>query len=322
MISLKRVTILFLFLFTIVLLTAQFASAQRLQIPQASQKATVMQRIGLTEVSITYSRPAVKGRTIWGDAPTDAKGEATLDGSGTKGMPLVPYGHVWRTGANESTLFVVNDDVLINGQPLAAGRYSLHSIPSKDGDWTIIFNKDDGQWGSFSYDATKDALRVKTKPQWVADSQELLTCYIDPVTADSATVNIRWEKALVPFTVQVKDVAAKAIVHLRETVAAAKADDWQTPMSAAGYALSNKSPEDAAKWINQSIKAIDMVIAAKPNFANMSRKASILFAAGRTQEAIASGERAVAIGKGDSTVKATDIAALEKRIADAKSAKP
>ena len=194
----------------------------------------------------------------------------------------------------------------------------MAAIPSKDGDWTIIFNKDADQWGAFSYDATKDVLRVKTKPQWVTDNQELLTYYFDPVTEDSATVNIRWEKALVPFTVQVKDAPAKAIVHLRDVVGAAKPEDWQTPMNAAGYARANKDMDDAAKWIDQSLKAIDLVIAAKPNYANTSRKAAILFAAGRNQEAIAAGEKAVEIGKAEKA----DTSALEKRIADAKAAKP
>ncbi len=320
----KRHLISFISIFTLVVVATAFASAQRLQVPQVSQKASVMQRIALSDISITYSRPAVKGRKVYGDWPTAVPGEATLDNQNVrpKDAPLVPWGHVWRAGANEATVFATNDDVLINGQPLAAGRYELAAVPSKDGDWTIIFNKDADQWGAFSYDAGKDVLRVKTKPKWVADSQELLTYSIDTVSEDSATVNMRWEKALVPFTVQVKDAPAKAIAHLRDVVAAAKPDDWQTPMNAAGYARSNKDMETASKWIDQSLKAIDTVIAAKPNFANMSRKAQILLAAGRNQEGIAAGEKAVAVGKADSTVKATDIAALEKRIADAKAPKP
>ncbi len=319
----KRHFISYISIFTFVLVATTFAAAQRLQVPQVSQKASVMQRVGLSDISITYSRPAVKGRKVYGDWPTPVEGEKTLDDQNKrpKDAPLVPWGHVWRSGANEATIFTVNDDVLINGQPLAAGSYSLASIPTKDGDWTIIFNKEDVQWGSFSYDATKDALRVKTKPRWVADSQELLTYSIDTVTEDTATVNIRWEKALVPFTVQVKDAPAKAIARLRDVVGAAKPDDWLTPLNAASYARNNKDMETASKWIDQSLKAIDMAIAAKPNFANTSRKASILFAAGRNPEGIAAGEKAVAIGKADTTVKPADIAALEKRIADAKAAK-
>ncbi len=320
MITFKRVLIL-----SVVLLAfAAVLTAQRLQVPQVSQKASVMQRIGLSEVSVTYSRPAVKGRKVYGDWPTEVKGEATLDNQNArpKDAPLVPWGHVWRAGANEATVFEVTDDVQINGQSLAAGRYLLAAVPTKDGDWTMVFNKDADQWGAFTYDTAKDVLRVKTKPQWVTDSQELLTYFIDAAGEDTATVTLRWEKIAVPFTVKVMDVNAKALAHLRTTVAAAKPDDFATPLSAAGFARNNKANDDANKWIDQALKAIDMNIAAKPNFANNARKANILFQAGRTQDAIAAGEKAVAIGKADSTVKPTDIAPLEKRIADAKAAKP
>src|SRR3954447_2051907 len=176
---------------------AAVAGAQvRPPVPRPSQKATILQQIGTTDVSFTYSRPAVKGRPIFGDPPAEmagrAKGEATLDDQNARkaGEPIVPWDHVWRAGANEATLFTVNDDVLINGQPLAAGKYSMHAIPGKDGNWTIIFNKDDGQWGSFTYDASKDALRVKTKAEATAANTELLTYDFDNVSDNSAQLNL------------------------------------------------------------------------------------------------------------------------------------
>src|SRR5882724_11740759 len=220
--------------FSVVLLLCGFeyslAQTQPVVLPRPSQKATVTQRIGVTDVTITYSRPGVKGRKIWGDAPAaaeaTAKGEATLDDQNVrpKGAPIVPYGHVWRAGANEATTFVVTDDVLINGQKLPAGSYSLHTIPTKD-EWTIVFNGTANQWGSFDYDPAKDTLRVKAKPQMVADNQEWLMYSFDPVTDNSAQVNIRWEKISVPFTVEVKDVTALAMKKVRDAVAAAKPDD-------------------------------------------------------------------------------------------------
>src|ERR1700686_42761 len=158
-----------------------------------SPKASVMQTIGVTDISITYSRPAMKGRTIFADAPstmeTRAKGEGTLDNQNERkpGEPIVPYNHVWRAGANDATVFQVTDDVLVNGQPLKAGTYSLSAIPGKD-DWTIILNNDYGQWGAFTYDSKRDALRVKAKPKSVQESQELLAYNFDPVTANTATV--------------------------------------------------------------------------------------------------------------------------------------
>lgn len=301
-----------------------FVSAQpRLITPRPSQKASVLQTIGVTDVSITYSRPAVKGRTIWGDPPVGTPaGEATLDdGRGRPaGTPIVFYGKLWRTGANEATLFTVTDDVLINGQPLAAGKYSLHTIPGKD-EWTVIFNKDDGQWGSFTYDAAKDALRVKTKVQWVTDSQELLGYDFAPVTESSATVNIRWEKVSVPFKIEIKDPAAVALAKVRSQVAAAKSDDWQTPFSAGNWARNNKAPEDETKFFEQSLRAIDEQIKVKETFQNLQRKSSSLLALKRTPDALATAEKAVVVGKADSAVKPADVAALEKRIADIKAGK-
>src|SRR5258705_11155823 len=203
----------YIFFFAVLLTLSFGASAlSQVRVPRPSQKASVMQTIGVTDVTITYSRPGVKGRKIWGDptpAQTSAKGEATLDDQNErpKDAVIVPYGHVWRTGANEATMFVVTDDVLINGQKLPAGSYSLHTIPNKE-EWTIVFNGTSNQWGSFNYDTAKDTLRVKVKPQTVADNQEWLMYSFDPLTDNSAQVNIRWEKMKVPFTVEVKDITA------------------------------------------------------------------------------------------------------------------
>src|SRR5215213_3682573 len=181
---------------------AAFAQAQ-LRAPRPSQKAGVTQTVGVTDLTITYSRPGVKGRKIWGDPPAGAAaGTATLDDARAraKDAVIVPYGHVWRTGDNEATTFTVTDDVHVNRQPLNAGTYSLHTIPGP-AEWTIIFNSDPGQWGSFTYDEKKDVLRVKARPEAAADSQEWLAFTFDPVGETSARVNIRWEKIVVPFTV-------------------------------------------------------------------------------------------------------------------------
>ncbi len=299
-------------------LVSQIASAQRAPLPRVSPKASVMQIIGTTEVAITYSRPAVKGRTIWGDWPTEVAGEGTLDNQNTRpaGAPIVPYGHLWRAGANEATLFVVNDDVLINGQPLAAGKYSLHMIPGKE-EWTVVFNKDDGQWGSFTYDAKKDALRVKTKPVVTTDSKEFLYYGSEIGAENAATVYLRWEKIKVPFTVEVKDVVGTTMTRLKTYVANAKPDEWQPPLNAAMFAKQNKLTDDATRWFDQSLKAVDAQIAAKPTFVNYRAKSNILFNAGRMPEALAATEKAVEVGKAEKA----DTAALEKRIADIKAAK-
>jgi hypothetical protein len=296
---------------------AAAASAQ-IQTPRPSQKASVMQRIGVTDVTITYSRPGVKGRKIWGDPlPEQAakvKGEATLDDQNErpKDAVIAPWGHVWRTGANEATQFVVTDDVLINGQKLAAGSYSLHTIPNKD-EWTIVFNGTANQWGSFDYDPAKDTLRVKAKPQWLETSQEWLSYSFDPVTADSAQVNIRWEKINVPFTVKVPDVGAVTMAHIKTAVAEAKPDDWRTPMQAGVYLLNNDNKADDEQgwaWLDQSIKV-------KETFQNLANKAMILYRSGKKEEGLALADQAIQRGKADKV----DTASFEKRVADMKAGK-
>ena len=288
----------------------------QVELPRPSQKASVMQRIGVTDITINYSRPGVKGRKIWGDPLPGQKatGEATLDNQNErpKDAPIVPYGHVWRTGANEATQFVVTDDVMINGQKLAAGSYSLHTIPTKD-EWTIVFNGTANQWGSFDYDPAKDTLRVKAKPQWMNDSQEWLSYTFDPVTEDSAQVNIRWEKISVPFTVKVADVAATTLAKLKTTVGNAKPDDWRTPMQAGNYLINNQDRADDAQgmaWIDQSIKV-------KETFQNLVAKTNALYKAGKKAEAIAMGEQAVQKGKADKI----DTKNFEKRLAEIKAEK-
>ena len=313
--SLKRS---FVFLFaTVFVLSCVSAAMAQVVTPRPSQKASVMQTIGVTDVTIAYSRPAVKGRKIWGDpTPDQAKtqGEATLDNQNLrpKDAVIVPYGHVWRAGANEATMFVVTDDVLINGQKLAAGSYSLHTVPAKD-EWTIIFNGTANQWGSFTYDAAKDTLRVKAKPEWVAENQEWLAYSFDPVTDNSAQVNIRWEKIRVPFTVSIADVNATTLAHLRTTVGAAKADDWRTPMQAGNWVMQNSITSDDAEgmaWLDQSIKI-------KETFQNLMVKANALYKVGKKQDAFALGDQAVQRGKTDKV----DTSAFEKRLADMKAGK-
>lgn len=317
MLYLERRTFFSLALVIIFAASVVGVSAQ-LRLPRASPKASVTQTIGVTDVTIVYSRPAVKGRKIWGDWPVEVAGEATLDNQNTRpaGAPIVPYGHIWRTGANEATQFTVTDDVLINGQPLAAGTYSLHTIPGKD-DWTIIFNTVAQQGGSFEYDAKKDALRVKTKPAMSDHLHEWLDISLDPAKDNSMVATIKWEKVSVPFTIEVKDVAAVTVAKARGVVAAAKADDWATPFQAANYAKANKAADDAAKWYEQALRAIDEQIKTKPSFQNLARRANTLLNAGRTQEGIAAAEKAVEAGKAEKA----DTSGLEKRIADLKAGK-
>jgi len=294
------------------------------RLPQASPSATVSQTIGITDVSITYHRPAVKGRTVWGDISSDkvaalikansvapgAETEGTVDGAPGSGkeFPIAPNGHVWRAGANEATKFTVSDDVLVNGQKLPGGAYSLHIIPGKE-EFTLIFNKTADQWGSFRYDAKQDALRVKAKPVWLKVSQEQLSYDIPAMTPNSAQVILRWERIAVPFTVEVPN--QDALVRSKiDAAIAANPSDWQIPLAVANAYFNDDKFEDAMVWVDKSIKV-------KETFPNLRTKANLLFNMGKKTEAIAVAEQAVVRGKAEGA----DTARFEKFLADLKAGK-
>lgn len=244
------------------LVVATGALAQ-VQTPRPSPKASLMQNVGVTEVTINYNRPGVKGRTIWG--------------------ALVPHDKVWRTGANEATTIEFSSDVWINGNKLTKGLYSLHTIPNAT-EWTVIFNSVAEQWGSYSYDEAKDALRVKVKPE-PADHREWMTFEINEMTTDTAKVVLRWEKVAVPFTVDTKSTE-RTMTQLRN----AMQPDWRTPYMAADFAFNNAGAATDAEmnaWIDQSMKA-------NQNIANLYLKARIAQRAGNKAEAVRYGEMAIA----------------------------
>jgi Protein of unknown function (DUF2911) len=307
------------------LMTVSLAFAQqppKVRLPQASPSATVSQAIGITDISITYHRPAVKGRMIWGDitaakvaelikansvAPAAADGEGTVDGApgGGKDFPLEPNGHVWRAGANEATKITISDDVMVNGQKLAAGAYSIHIIPGKD-EFTIAFNKTAEQWGSFRYDAKQDALRVKAKPTWSKDSQEQLSYDIPMMSANSAQVIVRWEKLSLPFTIEVPNQDSLVRSKIDAAVAASPNDPAVTLAVANAYFNDDKL-EDAMMWVEKSIKV-------KETFANLRTKTNLLLNMNKKQEALAVAEHAVVVGKAEGA----DTSRFEKAIADYK----
>lgn len=296
-------------------------SAQQLVMPRDSQWASTTQTVGVTDITIIYSRPAIKGRKIFADAPATmasrAKGQETLDDQNKRqaGEPIVPYDHYWRTGANEATRFEITSDVTINGQKLAAGKYSLHTLPGKD-DWSIIFNSDAGQWGSFNYDPAKDVLRVKAKPEMMKDSQELLSFNFDPVTETSAQVNIRWEHIRVPFTVGV-DSVGQALAKARAAVAAAKPDNWQIRYNVGKYAYDNGLKDEGMTLLTDALKLVDASITAKETYGNLQGRAFILLSMGRLDEGFAAADKARAFGLANKA----DTSFLDKCVADVKAGK-
>lgn len=239
--------------------------------PRESTKQTLTQQIGDASLTIIYSRPNTKGRKVW-------------DG-------LVPYGKVWRAGANEATIFEISRDVTINGKALPAGKYSLHMIPTA-GEWTLIFNKTWDQWGSFNYDEKQDALRVRTKPV-PADFFETMVFGVGDITASTARVFLRWEKLVVPFTVDIGDIHGRVLSQIRAAIESRKPEDFRAVNQFASYVVSFKLKD----YFEEAIKWIDTSIAAGENFGNLSTKARILKEMGKTADAVATGEKAVEVGR-------------------------
>jgi len=229
-----------------------------LDLPRQSQHALLTQRIGITDITINYHRPLANGRPIWGK--------------------LVPYGQVWRAGANENTTIKFSDPVTIEGQALDQGTYGLHMIPGEN-EWTVIFSKNATSWGSFSYKQEEDALRVTVKPQ-AAELHDALAYDFDEVKPDSAVVTLRWEKVAVPFKVAVKvnDIVTASVHRQMHGLSQYYWESWD---DAAGYFLANKINLDEA------LKDEDQSILAEERFDNLLSKSHILEAMGRKDDAVA-----------------------------------
>jgi Protein of unknown function (DUF2911)/Tetratricopeptide repeat len=246
---------------------AQTATGETLMLdlPRQSQHALVMQRIGLTDITINYHRPLANSRQIWGK--------------------VVPYGQVWRAGANENTVISFTDPVTVEGQALDKGTYGLHMIPGED-QWTVIFSRTSTAWGSFTYRQEDDALRVNVKPQ-TAEPHDALTYDFDDVKPDSTVVTLRWEKVAVPFKVTV-DVNKVVEAAIHRQLHGLNQYYWEGWDDAAGYYLANKIDlEEALKDEEQSIQI-------EERYDNLMTKSRIFEAMGRTADAATFHERALA----------------------------
>jgi hypothetical protein len=199
--------------------------AQEFSPPRPSPDATVTQYVGVTEIKIDYSSPGVKERKIWGE--------------------LVPFGKVWRTGANEVTSITFSDPVKVNGNELPAGTYGIHIIPNEN-EWEIIFSKDTEIDGSSAYDETKDALKLKVEPEDNPFTERMMFTITD-MTDNSAKVNLIWEKLKISFGVEV-DTYNLTLQNARNSF------DWGSLMAAANYCLQqNNNIEEGYKWIQASV---------------------------------------------------------------------
>jgi len=255
-------------LFPCLLLIAAFCSAQstQLNLPLQSQAAKLTQTIGITDITINYHRPLVNKRKVWGG--------------------LVPYGQVWRAGANMNTLITFANDVTIDGKPLAAGTYGLHMIPTES-DWTVIFSNQHTAWGSFSYKESEDALRVTVKPQ-PTDFHNALTYDFTQLEPDSAIVVMSWDKLAVPFKVQV-DVNKIVEASLQNQLRGLSQYTWDGWDDAATYLVDNKVDlNEALKYENNSIQQED-------RFENEMTKSRILTAMGQTAESEQAKQKALSL---------------------------
>jgi hypothetical protein len=248
---------------------AQTATGETLMLdlPRQSQHALLTQRIGVTDITINYHRPLANSRQIWGK--------------------VVPYGQVWRAGANENTIITFSDPVTIEGQPIEKGTYGLHMIPGEN-QWTVIFSKNSTSWGSFTYKQEEDALRVNVKPQ-TAELHDALTYDFDEVKPDSTVVTMRWDKVAVPFKVAVK-VNDLATASIHRQLHGLNQYYWEGWDDAAGYFLANKMNLDEA------LKDEDQSIQIEERYDNLMSKSRILDAMGRKDDAVAFRNKALEKG--------------------------
>ena len=245
-----------------------------------NQKASVTQFIGPVKVTIDYSSPAVHGPggandrrgQIWGKLVPF--GMTDLGFRGGKPSP-------WRGGANENTVFAVSDPVTIEGQPLAAGQYGLHLIAGPD-EWTVIFSKNSSAWGSFFYDDSQDALRVKVKPA-KHEYREWLTYEFTTRRPAEATAELQWEELAVPFNIKVDNVNEVYVTKLRQELTGAGGFNPQAYDAAAQFcAQAGTHLEDALSWADMAIKLPNV---GQTNFDTLSTKALVLSKMGREPEA-------------------------------------
>lgn len=267
-------------LFIFATLTQLTAQDRRVTRPRRSPTAHVSQTIGLSQVSIRYSRPAAKKRKIWG-------------GIVGYGLQRNRYGNrqpmPWRAGADENTVFSTTHDLKVAGKLLKAGSYGLHMIVEKNGEVTVIFSRNSTSWGSFFYSSNDDALRIKTTLVDFPAHMENLMYAFENITNQSAMVSLWWGKKKISFEITL-DVHKIVLARMQKDLKTYPGFFWQGPLSAAQYCTDhNIALDQALKWVDQSI-------ALKSTFANNREKASILFKQNKAKEALIYVDKALPLG--------------------------
>ncbi|MEO8602678.1 MAG: DUF2911 domain-containing protein [bacterium] len=256
-------------------------------VPQASPSARVEQQVGVTKFSVAYSSPGVKGRAVWG--------------------ALVPYGELWRSGANAATTLEASRDFSFGGTPVPAGSYAFYTIPDKT-NWTVILNKNPGGLGTRGYDQKNDVARITVTPATIP-ARERLAYVFSNTTDDASRLDLEWDtlRVSVPLSVDTKAQVAANIDK-------ALADAWRPHFIAARYLL------DSGGDLNRALGDIDASIAITPTWWNNWVKAQILAKQGKKAEAVVSAEQAQQLGKGDEVFEGFFKDQVAKSIADWKKA--
>ncbi|MES2776480.1 MAG: DUF2911 domain-containing protein [Bacteroidota bacterium] len=278
----KKILLSALLFSAAVVTTAQLTTAP----DGGNKKASVSERIGLTDITINYDRPGVKGREgkVWGQLVPF--GFTDLGFGTSKAAP-------WRAGANENTTIQFSTDVKVEGKDVPAGKYAVFIAVGKE-ESTLIFSKNNTSWGSFFYDPTEDVLRVNIKQQVMDKSTEWLTYSFINQTDNKATIALTWEKWMFPFTIEV-DVEKTQLASFRNELKNNKGFQWQAWAEAAEYCADhNINLEEALKWADYGING---VFIGEKNFRTLSAKARVLRQLKRLPEADALMTEALPLGK-------------------------
>ncbi len=205
----------------------------QIKIPQLSPAAVVQQQVGLANVRISYARPSLRGRKMLG-------------------KESIPFGKVWRLGANQVTTIELNDDLMIEGKPLAKGKYALFAIPDSL-DWTIVINSDPNQWGAYSYKEAKDVMRIKVKANKLAQAQETMSMQFEDITPTTASLVFSWENT--QFKVAfVHHADEKVMAEIKEKTSKENPGMMTLMESAEYYLLMNRDLEQALTWATKLVE--------------------------------------------------------------------
>ncbi|SDD51153.1 Protein of unknown function [Algoriphagus faecimaris] len=258
-------------------------SAQQLQMPQASPSAKISQKVGLTDVLVEYARPSTKGRKIFGE--------------------LVPFGQVWRTGANAATTLEFSTEVMIEGNTIPAGKYALYSIPGKN-EWTIVLSKNTELWGSIGYNSNDDILRFQVEPKKLSRLYETFEISFNNMTDNGADLSLKWENTRVDFRITT-EVDPIVMAQIQEFVIDTKTENPTLLYSAANYYFTNqKDLNQAYTWISSSVDS-------DPKYWTVHLKAKIEAALGKKADAIQSAQKSMEMAE---AAKNPDYVGLNQRL--------